>query len=61
MLPLAAHHLVQGILDRILQDTRMVDHRMMHSFVDLVLEFRRIFGDGDVAQCRERSAPSCLW
>ena len=46
--PLANHLLINGVLDGVCHDLRLIDHGVMHSLVKQLLELHGVLGDGDV-------------
>ena len=47
------HHLIDGFLDGVCHDLRLIDHGVMHGPIKQLLELHGVFIDGDVSRCRK--------
>ena len=48
--PLATYYLIDGVLDGVRHDLRLIDHGVMHSLVKQLLELHGVFSDGNVTR-----------
>ena len=44
----ATHHLINGFLDRVRHDLRLIDHGVMHGLVEQLLVLHGVLSDGGV-------------
>ena len=47
------HHIIDGILDRVRHDLRLIDQSMMHGLMEHLLELNKVFSNGAMAWRRE--------